>query len=203
MSKIGKKPIGCPSGLKIITQVKLPLIILQHISILQKKQMNLFIDGALGKGYFNLPSFYLKALNHLTLVWHIESLSLQKILLKLNQKELWGTLRSLLQNTVIGISQGFTKEVELNGLGFRVLHAPDNSLLFLLGYSHGIKYKVPADITVTCLTPTLISIFGLDKTLVGQVAAEIKKLHKLNPYKGKGIKYVNETIVLKEGKKRA
>lgn len=109
-----------------------------------------------------------------------------------------GLLRSLINNMVIGVSQGFKKQLEINGVGFRVaLNGSD--LRFNLGFSHDVNYKIPAGISVR-IEQNIITVSGISKQQVGQVAADIRALKKPEPYKGKGIKYVNEHIIRKSGK---
>jgi large subunit ribosomal protein L6 len=109
-----------------------------------------------------------------------------------------GLMRTLISNMVTGVSQGFERKLEINGVGYRVAQAgPD--LKFNLGFSHDVVYKVPAGITVG-IEQNIISLSGIDKQQVGQVAAEIRALKKPEPYKGKGIKYVEERIIRKSGK---
>ncbi|HUD08449.1 MAG TPA: 50S ribosomal protein L6 [Candidatus Saccharimonadales bacterium] len=109
-----------------------------------------------------------------------------------------GLMRSLVNNMVIGVTQGFTKKLELNGVGFRVAMS-GTDLRFNLGFSHEVIYKIPAGITIS-IEQNVITIAGISKQQVGQVAAEIRSLKKPEPYKGKGIKYVDERIIRKSGK---
>jgi large subunit ribosomal protein L6 len=102
---------------------------------------------------------------------------------------------------VEGVSKGFTKNLEINGTGYRAAVQGKN-LQLNLGYSHDVSYPIPEGITVKCEKPTSISITGFDKQKVGQVASEIRAYRKPEPYKGKGIKYSDETILRKEGKKK-
>jgi large subunit ribosomal protein L6 len=114
---------------------------------------------------------------------------------------MWGLSRSLVSNMVVGVSEGFSRKLEINGVGYRA--AADGGLLNLqLGYSHEIKFAIPDGITVTCERPTAITVSGSDRQRVGQVAADIRALRKPEPYKGKGIKYAEEHIFRKEGKKK-
>ena len=116
-------------------------------------------------------------------------------------RAMWGTTRSLVQSLVTGVSQGFTKQLEINGVGYRA--AVQGATLGLqLGYSHDINHAIPEGITITCEKPTLITVSGADKQKVGQVAAEIRAYRPPEPYKGKGIKYVDEVVLRKEGKKK-
>lgn len=116
-------------------------------------------------------------------------------------RTMWGTTRSLINAMVQGVSTGFTKEMEINGTGYRAA-VQGKDLLLNLGYSHEIRYPVPAGIKITCEKPTSIKVEGADKRQVGQVAAEIRAYRGPEPYKGKGVKYVNEQILRKEGKKK-
>jgi large subunit ribosomal protein L6 len=116
-------------------------------------------------------------------------------------RAMWGMSRSLVQNLVKGVSEGYTRKLEISGVGYRA--AVDGKVLNLqLGYSHDIKFAVPDDIKVVCDTPTAITISGADKQRVGQIAAEIRGFRGPEPYKGKGVKYAEEKILRKEGKKK-
>ena len=110
-----------------------------------------------------------------------------------------GLYRALLNNMVVGVSQGFVKELEIVGVGYRATQQ-GNSVQFQLGYSHNIVFDPPEGITVEVLEPTKLIVKGIDKQAVGQVAADIRKLRPPEPYKGKGIKYKNEIIRKKAGK---
>jgi large subunit ribosomal protein L6 len=109
-----------------------------------------------------------------------------------------GLMRALVNNMVVGVSSGFSKKLELNGVGYRVAMA-GNGLKFNLGFSHEVNYALPAGITAT-VEQNVITVSGISKQQVGQVAAEIRALKKPEPYKGKGIKYVGERIIRKSGK---
>jgi large subunit ribosomal protein L6 len=114
---------------------------------------------------------------------------------------MWGTTRANLRNLVTGVSTGYTKNLEINGVGYRAAVQGKN-LQLQLGFSHDVLYPIPEGITIKCDKPTSISITGFDKQRVGQVAAEIRGYKRPEPYKGKGIKYDTETILRKEGKKK-
>ena len=109
-----------------------------------------------------------------------------------------GLMRSLINNMVIGVTKGFEKKLEVSGVGFRV-QASNNELDMALGFSHPIKYKAPEGVTITN-DKMIITVSGISKQLVGQVAAEIRALKKPEPYKGKGIRYTDEVILRKAGK---
>jgi len=114
---------------------------------------------------------------------------------------LWGTWKNRIKNMVQGVNEGFTVRLEINGVGYRA--AVEGSTLKLqLGFSHDVLYPIPQGIQIKCEKPTAIAISGADRQRVGQVAAEIRAYRKPEPYKGKGVKYENEHIVRKEGKKK-
>ena len=114
---------------------------------------------------------------------------------------MWGTTRSILASMVQGVSVGFTKTLEITGTGFRA-SVQGKNLVINLGFSHDVVYPVPEGITVTTPRPTAITLTGVDKRQVGQCAAEIRSFRPPEPYKGKGVKYENEQIRRKEGKKK-
>ena len=116
-------------------------------------------------------------------------------------RSLWGMQRSLAQNLVIGVSEGFVKELEIQGVGYRA--ALQGKILKLqLGHSHDIDFPIPDGIEIECERPTAIKVKGIDKQKVGQVAAVIRSYRPPEPYKGKGVRYVGEYIFRKEGKKK-
>jgi large subunit ribosomal protein L6 len=116
-------------------------------------------------------------------------------------RAMWGTTRSNIANLVEGVSEGFTKVLEINGVGYRAA-VQNNILNIALGYSHDIKYMLPEGVTITVEKQTVLTITGHDKQKVGQVASEIRALRKPEPYKGKGVRYQGEYIRMKEGKKK-
>ena len=116
-------------------------------------------------------------------------------------KAMWGTARANIQNMVTGVTTGFTKDLELQGVGYRAA-MKGKDLELSLGYSHPIVYKAPAGITFTSAKPTEIKISGADKQTVGQVAAELRSFRPPEPYKGKGVRKVGEYVRRKEGKKK-
>ncbi len=114
-------------------------------------------------------------------------------------KQLHGTTRALLNNMVVGVSEGYAKELELVGIGFRAA-VKGNKLTMQVGYSHASELDIPEGITVTCGSATDVKVEGIDKQLVGEFAADIRAVRKPEPYKGKGIRYKGEHIRRKEGK---
>jgi large subunit ribosomal protein L6 len=113
----------------------------------------------------------------------------------------WGTTRAHINNMVAGVSKGFTKNLEIEGVGYRA-SVQGKNLVLQLGYSHDVVFPIPAEIKITCEKPTSIAIAGPDRQQVGQTAAVIRAFRKPEPYKGKGIKYADEHIRRKEGKKK-
>lgn len=174
MSRIGKLPIAIPSGVTITVDPD-------------------FITVAGSKG--TLKQFTMPGVT----VEHKES---EVIITRENDepknRAKHGLMRSLIANMVTGVSQGFSKKLEINGVGFRVALA-GSDLKFNLGFSHEVVYHLPQGVTAT-VEGLSITISGIDKQQVGQVAAEIRALKKPEPYKGKGIKYADERIIRKSGK---
>ncbi len=175
MSRIGKKPVIIPSGVKV-----------------EKKDLTLAVTGP--KGTLTL------ALHPKALVSVTDKEITVDISGKTNKKEkaLWGLFRSLIQNLVDGVTKGFEKKLEVNGVGFKVA-VQGTKLVMSLGFSHPVEVEVPKGLNVT-VDKNLITISGADKQLVGQFAAEVRELKKPEPYKGKGIKYLDEVILRKAGK---
>ena len=115
-------------------------------------------------------------------------------------RALHGLSRSLINNMVIGVSEGFRKDLEIIGVGYRAQAKGKDALELALGYSHSISYKAPEGIEFDVPEPTKIGVIGIDKQVVGQVAAEIRSYRKPEPYKGKGVRYVGERVIRKAGK---
>tara|TARA_Y100001935_G_C17008522_1_gene361774 strand:- start:27 stop:560 length:534 start_codon:yes stop_codon:yes gene_type:complete len=120
---------------------------------------------------------------------------------KIKKDPNWGTTRARVANIIIGVSQGFTKTLELNGTGYRA-SISGSKLKLQLGYSHDINYEIPKEVKVECPKQNIINLSSFDKEKLGAVAAEIRSFRKPEPFKGKGIKYSNEFIFRKEGKKK-
>ena len=116
-------------------------------------------------------------------------------------RQMWGMSRSLIRNLVEGVSQGFTKQLLISGVGYRA-QVKGKDLVLQLGFSHEVVYPIPEGITINCPDQTTIDISGADKQKVGQVASEIRGYRPPEPYKGKGVKYADEFILRKEGKKK-
>jgi large subunit ribosomal protein L6 len=174
MSRVGKLPIAVPSGVTITVDDS-------EITVAGSK-------GTLKQ--FTMPGITVKQEGEEVLVTRANDEP------KIRAKH--GLMRALLNNMVNGVSQGFSKKLEINGVGYRVaLQGTD--LKMNLGFSHDVIYKMPAGVTATVEQNT-ITVSGIDKQQVGQVAAEIRALKKPEPYKGKGIKYEGERIIRKSGK---
>ena len=116
-------------------------------------------------------------------------------------KALWGTMRSNLNNMVVGVTEGFTRKLEINGVGYRAA-MQGNKLVLSLGFSHPVEMEVPAGLKVAVDNNTSVTITGADKQLLGQFASEVRAKRPPEPFKGKGVKYADEYIVRKEGKKK-
>ena len=116
-------------------------------------------------------------------------------------RKMWGTTRSLIDSMVAGVSEGFTRILEIQGIGYRSA-VQGKELVLQLGYSHEIRYPIPQDIDIECPEQTRIMVKGADKQKVGQVASEIRGFRPPEPYKGKGVRYSDEYVLRKEGKKK-
>ena len=117
-------------------------------------------------------------------------------------RALWGTTRAEINTIVKGVHEGFKKNLELVGVGYKARVEGSHKLVLSLGFSHDVIFEAPKTINIACASPTQISVSGADKQLVGQIASEIRKYRKPEPYKGKGVKYVGEYVRRKEGKKK-
>jgi len=175
MSRIGKLPIIIPEGTSAVLS--------GHTLDIAGKRGEL-------KLAINLTKLNLKIENNV--------ITITKKIEDRESASLYGLTRTLISNMVIGVSEGFKKELEFNGIGYRA-SVTGQDLTLSLGYSHPIIYKVPEDIQIT-VEKNKITIVGTDKQKVGQVAAEIRSFRKPEPYKGKGIKYADEVIRRKAGK---
>ena len=182
MSKIGKKNIILPKESSITVEGE--KIIVKG----PKGSKTLFINNKLfasktnEKNEFQILPINKKDNDHKTLL-------------------LWGTYRSLINNAVIGVSKGHEKVLELNGVGFRA-NLKGESLNLQIGFSHDVNFKFPKDVKISVEKQTIIKINGVDKELVSKIAADIKALKPVEPYKGKGIKEKNQYVLRKEGKKK-
>ena len=177
MSRIGKKPVAIPSGVTVDLNDR-------DLSVKGPK-------GALSMTFVE------------DVVVKIEDnmISVQPRSNSQKSRAMWGMQRTLADNLVHGVSQGFSRTLEINGVGYRAAMR-GRDLQLQLGFSHEVLYPIPADIDVQCPEPTKVVISGINKQKVGQIAAEIREYRKPEPYKGKGVKYSDEFVYRKEGKKK-
>ena len=177
MSKIGKISISIPEKVKVVLAGNI-----------------INIEGPLGKKSIgiDLEMFNLD-------IKEGKEISIKPKKIDQNSKRLWGMNRSLINNAVMGVSVGHEKILELNGVGFRA-NLKGEVLNLQIGFSHDVNFKIPKDIKISVEKQTVIKINGVDKELVSKIAADIKNLKPVEPYKGKGIKFVGEQIRRKAGK---
>ncbi|MCU9848427.1 50S ribosomal protein L6 [Defluviimonas sp. WL0024] len=177
MSRIGKKPVTVPAGVT---------------ATVSGQQVDM-------KGPKGALSF--TATDDVTITLEGNEISVKPRGTSKRARQQWGMSRSMVANLVEGVTKGFKKELEINGVGYRAA-MQGNVLKLSLGYSHEVNFEVPQGVTVTTPKQTEIVVEGIDPQLVGQVAANIREWRAPEPYKGKGIKYKNEFIFRKEGKKK-
>jgi large subunit ribosomal protein L6 len=177
MSRIGKKPVPIPAGVTAAIEGK-----------------TLSVKGAKG-------TLTLALADEVTYSVEDGGISVQPANDTKRARSFWGMQRTLVQNLVTGVTEGFTKTLQITGVGYRA-NAQGRNLKLQLGYSHDVEIAVPEGITVATPDQTTINISGMNKQAVGQLAAEIRRWRKPEPYKGKGIKYAGEFIFRKEGKKK-
>ncbi|WP_296707674.1 50S ribosomal protein L6 [Rhodoblastus sp.] len=177
MSRIGKKPVAVPAGVTA-----------------KVEGQKVTVKGAKGELFFVVHDDVNVEMND-------NQIKVDPRFETKRARALWGTARAQINNLVIGVTQGFEKKLEITGVGYKAAVA-GKSLQLSLGYSHDINYPIPAGIAIVTPKPTEITISGIDKRQVGQVAAEIRDYRGPEPYKGKGVKYAGEFIFRKEGKKK-
>ncbi len=175
MSRIGKAPVAIPAGVKVTTQGRTMTVEGPRGTLTRLLPPEIIITQEEGEIRVTRPSD------------------------EANHRSLHGLTRTLVANMVDGVTKGFQKTLDIVGVGYRAETRP-YGLFLALGFSHPIEYKAPEGIKLTATTPTQILIDGANKEVVGQVAAEIRKLRPPEPYKGKGIKYAGEQIRRKAGK---
>ncbi len=176
MSRVGKRLLTIPEGVEV--------------NIDDNNQVS--IKGPLGELSKNFPT---------TFAIKVEDgkVQVEKLVENKTTKMMYGTINSLIEGMIVGVKEGFKKELEINGVGYNVKMQGAN-LLFSLGYSHKIEKVIPQGLKAEIGKPTELTISGIDKQLVGQFAAQIKKLRPPEPYGGKGIRYKGEHIIRKAGK---
>ncbi len=175
MSKIGKQPIEIPEGVEV--KINGPMVTVEGPKGKLSRKLEREVEAEVKDG---------KVL--------VKAVSPSR-----TARQLWGLNRALIKNMVDGVVKGFKKDLELVGLGYRV-EKKGSDLVFSLGFSHPVKFESPEGITLEVPEKTKVSVSGIDKQLVGQTAARIRALRPPEPYKGKGIKYVDEVIKKKPGK---
>jgi large subunit ribosomal protein L6 len=177
MSRIGKKPVPLPKG--VTAKVDEGLVSVKGPKGELKLRLVPEVQAALGDGVIAITP---REQND-------------------RARAMWGMQRTLVNNLVRGVTEGFSEKLEISGVGYRA-SVQGKNLQLQLGFSHDVLYPIPAGIQIVCEKPTAITISGMDKQLVGQVAAEIRGYRPPEPYKGKGVKYAGERIRRKEGKKK-
>jgi len=177
MSRIGKKPVALPKGVTATVQNDV-----------------VSVKGPKGE-------MKLKLVSEVEAVIEGDGIKVSPRAGAERGRAMWGMQRTLVNNLVVGVTQGFTEKLEINGVGYRAAVQGKN-LQLQLGFSHDVDYPIPEGITIVAEKPTAITISGSNKQLVGQVASEIRGFRPPEPYKGKGVKYAGERIRRKEGKKK-
>jgi large subunit ribosomal protein L6 len=177
MSRVGKYPVTVPTGVQVALQGRTVVTKgkLGELSLVLTDDVDVKVEGA--------------------------EVAVSPRGADRRSRTMWGTTRSLIQSMVTGVSTGFTKSMEITGTGYKAA-VQGKDLVLNLGYSHEIRYPIPQGIKITCEKPTSVKVEGSDKRQVGQVAAEIRAYRGPEPYKGKGVRYDNEVILRKEGKKK-
>ena len=176
MSRIGKLPVPVPSGVDVQVQSNLVTVKGPKGTLSHSVATPITVEQVEGTLEVKRPD------DHRT------------------NRALHGLTRTLIHNMVVGVTDGYEKKLEIVGVGYRVLSKGPTQLEFQLGYSHSITFNAPEGITFTVEAPTRLGVQGIDKQLVGEVAANIRKLRKPEPYKGKGVRYAGEQIRRKVGK---
>ena len=177
MSRIGKKPVALPKGVTA-----------------EIKGQTIEVKGPKGTRSFT-------ATDDVTLALEDGSVKVTPRGASKRARQQWGMTRSMVENLTVGVSQGFKKELEIQGVGYRA-NMQGKVLKLSLGYSHDVNFEAPEGVTITSPKQTEIVVEGIDQQLVGQVAADIREWRRPEPYKGKGIRYKGEVVFRKEGKKK-
>jgi large subunit ribosomal protein L6 len=177
MSRVGKKPVAVPSGVTATVDGQL-----------------IKVKGSKGELSFVVPE-------NVSIAMEDGAVAVNPRDETKDARAKWGMSRSQVANLVEGVTKGFERKLEINGVGYRAAVA-GKVLKPSLGYSHDVEYAIPTGITITTPKPTEVVVAGIDKRQVGQTAAEIREFRSPEPYKGKGVKYADEFIFRKEGKKK-
>jgi large subunit ribosomal protein L6 len=177
MSRVGKNPVSVPSGVTVS------------------------LAPGLLKAKGKLGELAVKLTDQVDVKLQDNKVVIKQLGGSKQSRMMWGTTRNLVRNALSGVSQGYSKSLDISGVGYRAA-VQGKTLSLQLGYSHDVNFPIPSDIQIKCEKPTSILITGPDKQRVGQVAAEIRGYRKPEPYKGKGVMYLGEKILRKEGKKK-
>jgi len=177
MSRIGKRPVEAPSGV----------------------EFKLSGQTVEAKGPKGVRSF--TATDDVDLSLDGSAITIKPRGMSKRARQQWGMTRTMIQNLATGVSEGFKKELEINGVGYRA-QVQGKTLKLALGYSHDVEFAIPDGVEIKCAKPTEIEVTGIDQQLVGETAAKIRAWRKPEPFKGKGIKHKDEYIFRKEGKKK-
>jgi large subunit ribosomal protein L6 len=177
MSRIGKHPVPIPSGVKV-----------------SLSGQTLTATGTLG-------ALSLVVSNEVSASVTESAVTIVPNSDTKQSRAMWGTTRALVNNMVVGVSKGFSVNLEITGVGYRA-QVQGDTLNLQLGYSHDIPFPIPSDVRISCERPTAMTVSGADRQRVGQIAADIRAYRPPEPYKGKGIRYSTETVRRKEGKKK-
>ncbi len=177
MSRIGKHPVPIPQGVEVA-----------------------YVDGIMSCKGKN-GALTMQASSSVLVEIEEASIVVKPVDNSKKARSQWGLMRTLINNMVLGVSEGFSKELEIRGVGYRAA-MQGNDVKLNLGFSHDVVYKAPEGIKLECPEPTRIVVSGISKQSVGQVAAEIRSYRKPEPYKGKGVRYKGEFVIKKEGKKK-
>jgi large subunit ribosomal protein L6 len=175
MSRIGKQPISIPDGVTV-----------------EVNKRTVKVKGAKGECAYTAPAC-------IAVTMEEKSVIVSRTDETKHGKAMYGTVRSLINNMITGVSQGYKKDLVISGVGYKA-QLQGQAIILSLGYSHDINYSIPDGVKVDVQGGTSVSVEGIDKQLVGQVAARIRDYAPAEPYKGKGVRYVNEQIRRKEGK---
>jgi large subunit ribosomal protein L6 len=177
MSRVGKHPVVIPSGVTVT------------------------VDGQRVRAQGRLGTLDRTLMREVAVTREDGKISIKPRNDSLRARMMWGTARTLVANLVEGVSKGFTRRLEIAGVGYRA-QVQGKTLVLQLGYSHDVRYRSPDGIDIQCPDQTHIVVGGANKEMVGRVAAEIRAYRPVEPYKGKGIKYDDEFVLRKEGKKK-
>lgn len=177
MSRVGKNPVVIPEGVSVT------------------------VDGVTVTAKGKLGELSFTATGDVQIVVEDKAVVVTPANDSKKARSMWGTARARISNLVEGVSSGFARDLDINGVGYRA-QVQGKTLNLSLGFSHDVLFPIPGGIEIKCEKPTSVRVFGRDKQLVGQVAANIRAYRPPEPYKGKGVKYADEVILRKEGKKK-